>query len=511
MVITDKLFDHDAVETCNAPLAGLYCAQIQQFQPSPPRAEKENLQSHEVPMSWPKRNGYSKILAAAILTSVVILGLVHPSIGQTVSHLYSFTPQGSSQGPQEVTLAQGRDGKLYGTTLGNTNGSIFRITVGDVFKEIFAFQSPSGADAGMLLATDGNFYGTTPGGGDAPLGVLFKITPTGTYSVLHTFVGGSDGAHPTSAPMQASDGNLYGTTRGDGSGSTVYRYALSGSISTIYQFDGTAGQIAAASLIEAVAGNLYGTAVSGGSENCGTIFQMSTAGVVLQTYSFPCGTGGSQPAAPLIQASDGNFYGTTDTGGLYNKGTIFRMTPNFQVSILHHFAGGGNDGNGPSLGLMQATDGNLYGMTTLGGAANMGTIYQVSSAGVYTVLYSFRGRTGKLPLGGLLQHTKGLLWGTASQGGANDLGTVFALDMGLGPFITFVQHSGKVGQTAQILGQGLKGTTSVTFNGVSATSFFAGADTYLRVVIPSGATTGPVVVTTASGKLSSNVNFVVTQ
>jgi uncharacterized repeat protein (TIGR03803 family) len=210
-----------------------------------------------------------------------------------------------------------------------------------------------------------------------------------------------------------------------------------------------------------------------------------------------------------VQASDGNFYGTTALGGTFDKGTIFRATPSFQVSIMYSFMAGNNDGQNPFSGLIQATDGNLYGTTANGGAAKLGTLFQISTSGVYKSLYSFRGKGPQRPITGLMQHTKGLLFGSTGGGGANSLGAVYALDMGLGPFVTFVQPTGKVGQTAQILGQGFTGTTNVTFNGIAATSFLVSTDTYLRAVIPSGATTGPVVVTTPKGTLTSNVNFVV--
>ncbi len=446
---------------------------------------------------------------------VLLLVLGQQGICQTVNHVYSFTAQGSSQFPQRVTLAQGRDGKLYGTTLGSgsSNGSVFRITTGRSFSELFTgFELGSSLAAGVVLGADGNYYGTAPGGGTGQNGVLFRVTPSGTYMVLHSFAGGKDGANPTAAPIQAADGNLYGITLGDNTGSTVYKYVLTGNFSTIYQFN---GNNVGAPLIQGGDGNLYGTESAGGAQGCGATFKMSTAGVLLQTYSFPCGSGGNEPGlGPLLQASDGNFYGTTGLGGALNKGTVFKMTPDFQVSILYSFlgsSGGRQDGRLPTTGLVQATDGNLYGTTSRGGSADMGTLFQISTGGTYKSLYSFKGKAGKLPLGDLVQHTSGLLFGTAEQGGANGLGAVYALDMGLGPFVAFVQPTGKVGQTAQILGQGFTGTTSVTFNGVPAASFTVGQGTYLRAVIPSGATTGPVVVTTPKGTLTSNVNFVVAQ
>jgi uncharacterized repeat protein (TIGR03803 family) len=449
-----------------------------------------------------------------IAVSMAPVLLVRPSHCQTVSHVYSFTSQNSSQFPAGLALVQGRDWRLCGTTSGSSNGSIFRITRGDVFAELFALGFTNGCCpyGGVTLASDGNFYGTTQGGGNGQNGVLFKMTPTGTYTVLHFFAGGNDGADPAAAPIQASDGSLYGTTVNPSSGSTVYKYTFSGSFGTIHQFSGKDGQGVVAALTQGADGNLYGVASAGGANGCGTVFQLSTAGAILQSYSFPCGAGGNEPTGSLLQASDGNLYGTTALGGSLDKGTVFKMTPDFQVSILYNFlgfGGGKQDGRSPFAGLVQATDGNLYGTTKNGGSADMGTLFQISPSGAYKSLYSFRGRTGKLPLGGLMQHTSGLLFGTASQGGANGLGTVFALDVGLGPFVTFVQATGKVGQTAQILGQGFTGTTGVTFNSVPAASFTVGSGTYLRAVIPSGATTGPVVVTTPKGTLTSNVNFVV--
>jgi uncharacterized repeat protein (TIGR03803 family) len=167
----------------------------------------------------------------------------------------------------------------------------------------------------------------------------------------------------------------------------------------------------------------------------------------------------------------------------------------------------GFEGKFPEGGLVQATDGNLYGSTSSGGAGDNGTLYQITTDGVYTQLYSFPKSIGVQPTAALLQDTNGLFYGTTLAGGANGVGSVFSLNMGLGPFVTFVRPTGGVGHAAQILGQGLTGATSVTFNGVAATSFTVVNDTYMTAVVPTGATTGKVVVTTPGGTLTSNVNF----
>jgi uncharacterized repeat protein (TIGR03803 family) len=156
---------------------------------------------------------------------------------------------------------------------------------------------------------------------------------------------------------------------------------------------------------------------------------------------------------------------------------------------------------------MQATDGNLYGTTALGGSSGFGTIFKISTRGSYQQLYSFTGTTGESPGPPPLQHTNGLLYGGTEFGGTYGYGVIYSLDMGLGPFITFVRANGKVGQKAQILGQGLTGTTSVTFNGLPASSFTVVSDTYMTAVVPSGATSGTVTVKTPSGTLISNKTF----
>ncbi|HEY6769840.1 MAG TPA: choice-of-anchor tandem repeat GloVer-containing protein [Candidatus Sulfotelmatobacter sp.] len=433
--------------------------------------------------------------------------------GQTVSALYNFNGQNSSQNPQAVMLAQGRDGELYGTTTGGgVDGSIFKVSTSRIFASLFVFNGTDGdvPSEGVTLADDGNLYGVAGLGGSGNNGLLFKISPSGAYSVLYEFTGGSDGFSPVAAPIQASDGNLYGTTEfNNAGGATLYEYApSSGDFSVIYQF--SRGSIVAP-LIQASDGFLYGTTSNGGWANCGTIFKISTIGKLLQSVPFSCHAAGAYPIfGPLLQASDGNFYGTTDEGGASNKGTIFRTTPDFKVAILYSFLGhtkSAVDGSLPTAGLTQATDGNLYGTTSQGGASGAGTLFRISMAGDYKMLYSFNGSAGTAPEGTLMQHTNGMLYGTAAVGGTNKLGTVYQVNLGLGPFITFVQRTGSVGQTAQILGQKLTGATNVTFNGVPATSFTVASPTFLLATVPSGATSGPVVVTTPGATLTSNVNF----
>ncbi|MGA7503401.1 MAG: choice-of-anchor tandem repeat GloVer-containing protein, partial [Candidatus Sulfotelmatobacter sp.] len=461
--------------------------------------------------------GIGSAIAAGVAWLALLL-MPQPSFSQTVTDIYNFTGNNGSGVPLYVTPMQGRNGQFFGTTggEGGTNyGTIFQLSTRGVLKQLYTFDDTSGSQpsGGLTLATDGNLYGTASLGGSAGLGVLFKMSPSGTYTVLYNFTGGSDGAAPASPPIVGFDGNLYGTTYGNSTTvSTVYKYTRSsGLFTTIYQFSQSEGATVVASLVQGTDGNLYGTAYQGGGAGCGAIFELSTSGTLLWDYSFPCQPGGANPIAGLIQASDGSFYGTTLTGGTYNVGTVFKVSQGV-VSTVYNFHGfpvtaTSKDGSYPYGGLVQATDGNLYGSTGGGGGPDGGgTLFEISTGG-YKQLYIFAKKNGQSPFGTLLQDTSGVFYGTTFEGGKYNEGVVYSLNMGLGPFVALVSYAGEVGSTAQILGQGLTGTTAVTFNGVPATSFNVVSSTFTTAVVPSGATTGPVVVTTPSGALTSNKNF----
>lgn len=459
----------------------------------------------------------------AVASALAILLLIESAFGQTVNEVFSFSSAHSSPGPLDTTPAQGRDGAIYGTTSGLgltvTDGAVYRIagTPGR-FTALHNFTGTDGQlpEASLTLGIDGNYYGTTAEGGTSNAGLLFKIAPNGAYTVLYQFAAGSDGGYPLAQPIQASDGNFYGTTDGGNNNyGTVYKYSpSSGLLATIFTFgpDQSQGSFLQSALVQGNDGNLYGLAQAGGFQGCGTIFELSISGTLLQLYSFPCGAGGNIPVGSLVQASDGNFYGTTEAGGVTNShcvngcGTVFKMSSGV-VSTLYSFSGPPNDGAFSLAGLVEATDGNLYGTTSEGGSQQFGTLYQISKSGQYKLLYSFFSKFGRFPSGNLLQHTNGKFYGTAFNGGATGEGSLYSLNMGLAPFVALVRYTGRVGQPVQILGQGLTGSTAVTINGLAATTFKVVSDTYMTAVVPTGATTGPIVVTTATGTLTSNHNF----
>ena len=219
-------------------------------------------------------------------------------------------------------------------------------------------------------------------------------------------------------------------------------------------------------------------------------------------------TDGQYPEAGLVQGTNGDFYGTTFEGGANNDGTVFKITPSGTLTTLHSFDI--TDGATPVAALVQATDGHFYGTTYYGGANGYGTLFKITPSGTLTTLHSFDNTDGGYPYAAVLQATNGKFYGTTFEGGANADGTVFSLSVGLGPFVETQPTSGKVGAAVKILGTNLTGATSVTFNGTAA-KFTVVSKSEIKTTVPTGATTGPVEVTTPKGTLKSNLVFRVTK
>jgi uncharacterized repeat protein (TIGR03803 family) len=259
-------------------------------------------------------------------------------------------------------------------------------------------------------------------------------------------------------------------------------------------------------------------------KNFGVVFKVSPAGKYTALYAFCAVTNcadGSNPNDALVQGTDGNFYGTAKTGGTalgspFPSGVVFKITPAGKYTVLYSLCQLAKcaDGSDPVGGLVQGSDGNFYGTTSAGGANNQGAIFQITPKGTYTVQHSFQQATGALfgdnPQTSLIQHTNGILYGDTVNGGTSARvdGVFYSLNAGLNPFAKLVTWWGTVGATVEILGQGFKGATSVSFNGTPA-SFTAVTDTYLTAVVPATATTGNVKVVTSTGTLTSSHKFFV--
>jgi uncharacterized repeat protein (TIGR03803 family) len=397
------------------------------------------------------------------------------------------------------------------------NGTVFDATTAGSPSVLYTFNSGNSPgfqpEGGVTLGTDGNFYGTTLAGGAAGCtfgcGIVFKYSSNGLGS-LYAFGGGSDGGSPIAAPVEGNDGNYYGTTSVGGGSSncgTIYKMTPTGVLTTLYQFDNTHGCTSNSPLVLGTDGNFYGVTTFGGANGVGVVFKMTPAGALTVIFNFD-GTHGEFPESPLVQGTDGNFYGTAESGGTLGSGVVFKITPTGKLVTLHNFPMTSTDGQAPTAGVVQAGDGNFYGVTQTGGLLGSGTIYRVNSSGkIYADLYDFDGTTASAPYIGMVQHTNGTFFGLTNQGGTFNAGTFYSFSVpGLNPFVSLVTSSGKVNAKIEILGQGFTGTTGVSFNGTAAT-FKVTSDTFLTATVPSGATTGSVTVTTPGGSLASNKIF----
>jgi uncharacterized repeat protein (TIGR03803 family) len=464
----------------------------------------------------------------AALTVVSLVLTVAAANAQTFNTVFTFDdiPHGAQP---TGSLAQGRDGNLYGTTYGgggpnyNRLGLAFRLAPSGHLTILHDFgRSGSGlADGyspqgGVTLGTDMNFYGTTQYfvGCAEDCGSFFKIDSSGTLTTLYDFAGGSLGEMPFGPPTQGTDGNFYGTASG-----IAFKITPSGSFTALNSLSNAV----LTPLLLGTDGFFYGIFSGEKVTSAPAAFRMSPSGVATIFYTFGLESGqNTSGLGPMIQGNDGNFYGVIPTD---NSATsiAYKLTPQGAFTALHNFAGPPSDGSGPYGALLQGSDGNFYGVTQYGGTSGTsgnfqsgyGVIYRLTPTGGYSVLYNFTASQGQDPAGifqnWLMQHTNGLIYGMSlgSNGGSN-FGSVYSLNVGLTPFVKLVTSQGKVGKIVELIGQGLSGTTSVFFNGTPAT-FTNTGDAELVTTVPEGATTGYVeVTTTGSGTLQSNRYFDVT-
>lgn len=440
------------------------------------------------------------------------------SSAQTFTSLHSFDGNDGAN-PYGVAV-QGMDGNFYGMTPSGgayQAGTIYKMTSAGEVTQLYAFCSsttgcygdgisPSG---NLVQEPNGNFYGTASRGGLAYAGTVFSIDPSGNFTLLYSFCTNNNcvsGANPSTGMTPGVNGDLYGTANAGGTHSdgTLFMTTLSGKVITLHEFNYTDGAfLPNSALVLAPNGKFYGTA---GGAGAGTIYQWAPSGKFTLLYTFCSQTNCRDGFAPQgLVAANGSLYGTTYADGAYGGGTFFKLSSAGKLTTLHSFQTA--EGTHPGV-IIQATDGNFYGATSAG-ASGYGTIVKMDPSGKVTVLHSFNNTDGSSAVG-LIQATDGSFYGTTASGGSDicSCGTVFKLSTGLAPFVTFLQNFGKIGATVQILGQGLTGTSNVSFNGTPA-NFTVVSDTLLQVTVPQGATSGQVRVTTPTGTLTSNKNFYV--
>ena len=349
------------------------------------------------------------------------------SSATSINVIHNFTGFDGGGGPT-AALVQGSDGNFYGTTAFGGNGTIFKITPTGTFTPLVSFNGTNGAQpsAALVQGGDGNFYGTTSFGGSGSNGTVFKMTPTGVLTTLVSF-NGTNGTQPFAALVQGSDGNFYGTTRYSSIPfnlqGTIFRMTPAGILTTLISFNGANGG-QPNTLISSSDGNFYGTCQSSGLG--GMFFKMTPAGILTGGPSFNLASG-IKPVAALAQGRDGNFYGTATEGGNGNLGTIFTTTPSSPGPLITLISFNGSNGADPEAALVQGSDGNFYGTTKSGGSSNKGTIFKITPAGVLTTLISFDGANGANPEAALVQGRDGNLYGTAYSGGTSNQGVIFQL------------------------------------------------------------------------------------
>jgi uncharacterized repeat protein (TIGR03803 family) len=379
--------------------------------------------------------------AGATLTLVFTLGTVtiQSAEAQTFTVLHNFT--GSVDGGNPYGgLIRDSAGTLYGTAANggsSSKGVVYKLNKNHVETPLYTFTG--GADggeplAGLIREAAGNFYGTTFAGGASAVGVVFKLSKSGTETVLHSFAGGSsDGAHPWGALIQDSEGNFYGTTFGGGASDwgTVFKLSKSGKETVLHTFNGGAsdGEFPFyANLLMDAKDNLYGVTSQGGVSNMGVVFELGKSGKFIVLHSFAGGTkDGCYPYGTPAMDAKGNLYGTAYKCGSAGSGVLWKLNAKGHETVLHSFTGGSSDGAFPYAGVIMDAKGNFYGDTAYGGSSNDGAVYKLSSKGKVAVLHSFTESDGESPIGGLIRDAKGDIYGTAYDFGADAYGTVWKI------------------------------------------------------------------------------------
>jgi len=451
-------------------------------------------------------NHVASKFANLILTVLVLGAFIVPRIAQcqTYTDLHDFNPgAGDPHTFVESNLAQGRDGNFYTESNGggtSGNGTVFKITRTGTTTVIHSFDGTDGSNAvgGMTLGLDGNLYGDTWSGGSFGNGITFKITPAGNETALHNFANNGDGANPANVLVRSGT-FFYGTTN-DFSAETIYKVTSAGALTTLHTFSVSDGQ-AGGQLFLASDGNIYGGMNQGGMFGFGTAFKMTPKGGLTVLHNFN-NTDGNQAAPGMVEITPGKFYGTTELGGTSGDGVVYSLTSSGTFSVLHSFSSS-TDGH-QALTPMLATDGNAYGVAVSGGSANCGTIFKVTAAGAFSVVHPFDNTHGCNPQGGYLtQGTDGKLYGIATNGN----GVFFSLDVGLSPFVSLMTTSGKELSKVEILGQGFGKSSVVKFGGTPASTIVVTGTTFITATVPAGALTGPVTVTTGATTLTSAQTF----
>ena len=461
-------------------------------------------------------------IAVTVLAVVVMFaGAAVPAQAQTPTVLHTFTIGSTDACAPEGNIVQGRDGNMYGSGAvcgGNGSGAVYKISPAGAESMFFSFpqQWLYCGDTGLTLGSDGNFYGTCITGNPATgLGSIFRLTPAGVFTDLHDFTGANGDSFPVYPPIQASDGNFYGVTGNEVQVcGNIYKMTPAGVYTNLHAFSGS--DCHSSNLFQASDGNLYGTLANCAVvQGAGCVYRISTTGVFKEIHDFAYSTG-QEPCTGLIQGKDGKLYGATNQGAANGWGNIYKLTTAGVATDLHDFNNATDaacvNNDGPPVNMLQVTDGTFYGVNPAYGSYG-GSIYKLTSANVFSAwMFPSTDVDGNSPTSTLIQHTNGLVYGTTPSGGfippncpQGCQGTFFSVATGDKPFVSLepTEKTGNVGASVGMFGQGFSSASVVKFGGVAATSVTLSGTTYLTAVVPAGAHTGAVTVTTGTTTLTS--------
>jgi uncharacterized repeat protein (TIGR03803 family) len=445
------------------------------------------------------------------LPFLALLTLAFATQVQAQTYTDLFDLDGTSHGCCPVNpaaIAQGRDGNLYGTIIAggvNGRGNIFKSTPTGTITVLHDFNTTDGSSpqGGLTLGTDGNFYGSTTFGGSHSVGTLFKVTASGTFTTIYNFTNGADAGFPHASPILGTDGKLYGVS-GTGSNGLVYRSTTAGVLTPL----ATLGIQCDSPLVQGTDGKFYGITNLGGVNNRGQVFSVTTAGVVKTVFSFNDPTG-ALPFGPLLQAPDGNFYGTASIGGTNGGGVVYKLTMAGVYTVLHNFDNVNRvNGFTPTTGVVEGSDGFLYGVTSVGGASLGGTIFKVKTDSTgFAIVHNFDTSHGSGPDSMITLHTSGKIFGLTNAGGSHNDGVLYSFANNLKSFVQpVVLQSAKVGAGVGLLGQNFSTATQVLF-GTGTGTFTVTGNTFINAKPVEGATTGFITVKEPGGDQLTTKKF----
>ncbi len=368
-------------------------------------------------------------------------GLFKCDTAGNFSFLHSFTGNPDGSYPYS-NLVMATNDTLYGTTEAgglNNEGTLFRCDTNGSLAVIHSFSWSDGAYpyGGINLIDAGNdtLYGIAYDGGLHGAGVIYKSSYSGNESVIYNFQGGNNDGAYSYGGIFLDNNTFWGMTEygGTNNNGVIYKCSTLGNESVLYNYGGSnIGGVAANGLTQANDGNMYGVSEYGGQHGTGSVYRVTPAGVVTNIYSFAQKyTGdGFWPNTSLLLGSDGNLYGTTRSGGSYNDGTLFRVTTSGTETIVHNFTGGSSDGYYPTSGVIQDSNGALYGTTVYGGSSNYGVLYKCSMGGNFNIVHTFTGGSsdGQYPYSDITQGSSGMMYGMTEYAGASSNGTIFSCD-----------------------------------------------------------------------------------